>query len=248
MKSLVSLFLLLSLASFSLQSNAKISVEIVDAEKKIAAIKVIDKILPDEEVDFIEELDKLQADGYKLKLNAVVLNSAGGNGSAAQRMGEYIRERRLNTYVPKNGNCASACVYTLIGGVVRMVYGRVAVHRTTYSAELPTEKLEKALRDADKRTVAHVEAMGISHLLADAILMTPNWATRELDYKDRRRWGVHGTDRVYEELWFRKTASETKLSLDEVRDIFDKNIVACTKKAERYEMTLWDCTRSKIKN
>lgn len=34
-------------------------------------------------------------------------------------------------------NCASACVYVLIGGVVRMAYGRVAVHRTLLLMNIP---------------------------------------------------------------------------------------------------------------
>ena len=187
-------------------------------------------------------------DGYKLKLNAVVLNSPGGNGYAAMRIGEFLREKKLNTYVASGANCASACVYVLIGGVVRMAYGRVAVHRTTFTDEYPIEKLEKALRDADKKSVAYVEGMGISSLLADAILNTPNWATRQLDDRERRRWGVHGTDRIYEEMWFRKTATETKLTLDEVIKEFDKNIAACKSPPINFEMTMWDCVRSKIKN
>jgi hypothetical protein len=128
-----------------------------------------------------------------------------------------------------------------------MAYGRVAVHRTTYTEEYPTEKLEKALREVDKKIAAHVEAMGISILLTDAILNTPNWATRELDDRERRRWGVHGTERVWEEMWFRNTASETKLSLDEVRSAFDKNISACKTPPMNFEMTMWECVRSKIK-
>jgi hypothetical protein len=40
--------------------------------------------------------------------------------------------RRLNTYVGPNSLCGSACIYGVIGGVVRNTYGKVSVHRTTY--------------------------------------------------------------------------------------------------------------------
>jgi hypothetical protein len=232
---------------FSTSSLAKVKFEVIDRKEKIASITIVEKIEHEEDLDFIFFYNRLVDDGYKLKLNAIVLNSQGGNSFAAMKIGEFVREKKLNTYVSSNANCASACVYVLIGGVVRMAYGRVAVHRTTFTNEYPIEKLEKALRDADKKTVAYVEAMGISTLLADAILNTPNWATRQIDDRERRRWGVHGTDRIYEEMWFRKTAIEAKLTLDEVLNVFDNNISACKTPPINFEMTMWDCVRSKIK-
>lgn len=139
---------------------AKVKVEIIDTNSKIASIKIVERIEYEEEIRFIEEYKKLIDGGYSLKLNAVVLDTAGGNASAAMEIGRHIRKHQLNTYVHSNGNCASACIYMLIGGVVRMAYGRIAVHRTTYTDEYPTERLEKALRDADKRTVNYVQEMG----------------------------------------------------------------------------------------
>ena len=232
---------------FVTSSFAKVKFEVIDRKEKLASLTIVEKIEHEEDLDFIFFYNRLVDDGYKLKLNAVMLNSPGGNGYAAMRIGEFVREKKLNTYVASNANCASACVYVLISGVVRMAYGRVAVHRTTFTDEYPIDKLEKALRDADKKSVAHVEAMGISNLLTDAILNTPNWATRQLDDRERRRWGVHGTDRIYEEMWFRKTALETKLTLDEVRKQFDTNVSACQTPPMNFEMTMWDCVRSKIK-
>lgn len=233
---------------FSIQSFAKVKFEVIDRKAKIATLTIEEKIEHKEDLDFIFIYNKLVDDGYKLKLNTVVLNSPGGNSFAAMRIGKFVREKKLNTYVASNANCASACVYVLIGGVVRMAYGRIAVHRTSFTDEYPIDKLEKALREADKKSVAHVEAMGISILLTDAILNTPNWAVRQLDDRERSKWGVHGTDRVYEEMWFRKTAFETKLTLDEVIKQFDENSSACKTPPMNFEMTMWDCLKDKIKN
>lgn len=232
---------------FPIQSVAVVKVEILDVKEKIASLKIINKIEYEEEEIFISEYNKLIARGYKLKLNAVVLNTAGGNGYAAKKIGVFIREKKLNTYVASGANCASACIYVLIGGVVRMAYGRIAVHRTSYGEEYRIEWLEKGLREANKKTVAHVEAMGISILLADAIVNTPNWAIRELDDRDRRRWGVHGTEQLYEEMWFRKTAAESNVSLEHVIDAFNKNVSACQTPPMNFEMTMWECVKNRIK-
>lgn len=232
---------------FSIQSIAKVKFEVINVKEKVAILKIVERIEHEEDIEFISEYNKLVTAGYKLKLNAVVLDSAGGNGYSAKRIGDFVREKKLNTYVASNANCASACVDVLIGGVVRMAYGRIAVHRTTFGAEYPADKLEKALRDADKRISEYVQAMGISSLLTDAILNTPNWATRELDDKERRRWGVHGTERMFEEMWFRKTAIETNLTLDEVQKAFYQHVSECKTPPMNFEMTMWDCVKGKIK-
>ena len=95
--------------------------------------------------------------------------------------------------------------------------------------------------EVNKKTVAHVEAMGISSLLADAIVNTPNWATRELNDRDRRRWGAQGTEQLYEEMWFRKTAADVNLPLEQVVYAFNKHIPACQMPPMNFEMTMWEC-------
>ncbi len=84
-------------------------------------------------------------------------------------------------------------------------------------------------------------------MLTDAILNTPSWATRQLDDRDRRRWGVHGTDRVYEEIWFRKTANEKMLTLEQVVKGFDNHFESCKTPPMQFQMTMWECVKSKIR-
>ena len=239
-----SFLLLLCLQS---QAFAKVVVEKIDRFKKIAVVKVVERIQHEEEIELKRELDKLSKDGYKLKLNAVVLHTAGGNSSSAREMGELIRQRKLNTYVGPDDFCASACIYVLAGGIVRMAFGTVNVHRTTYTEIRPIEKLEKWLKITDEQTRTFIERMGLSPLLSDAIITTPNWASRTLDELDKKRWGVHGTERMYDELWFRNTATNTGRSLDDVNDLFSKHISECSAKAKRFEITVWDCIRQEIK-
>jgi len=235
---------LLSLCSVI--SNAKVVVEHEMTPKKIVVVKVVDRILYEEEEALKAVLDRLEKDGYRLKLNAVVLNSRGGNGSAAQAMGRLIRERKLNTFLPSDSVCDSACIYVLCGGVVRMAFGSVSVHRTSYEETYPIEKLEEALKSADDKTRKHIYDMGLSYQLTDAILMTSNSSNRRLEEAEKLHWGVHGTERMYEEIWFRSTALDTKYSVSVVESFFRKNISNCNEKARRFEMTAWECVRREM--
>lgn len=238
-------FILISIVASS-QSLAAVVVERLDTKSKIATIKIVDKIEYEEEHILKGELDTLEAEGYKLKLNAIQLNTRGGNRFSAMAMGRLIRERKLNTYVAKDSRCGSACIFVVSGGLVRMVYGYVTVHRPSFGDDMRIGAVEKYLKQGDEEMSEHFKQMGFSINVADAVLMTPHWATRELTEVELRRWGVNATDRMYEETWFRNTAIQTKLSLEEVRDIFDKNISSCVKMPKRFEMTLWDCVASKI--
>lgn len=243
---------LVPIASFLLCFNnlcfSAIVVEKLDTQLKIATVKVVEEIQYEEEHILNRELDTLEAEGYKLKLNAIQLNTRGGNRFSAMAMGRLIRERKLNTYVAKDSRCGSACIFVVSGGLVRMVYGTVTVHRPSFSEEMRIGAVEKFLKQGDDETAQHIKEMGLSLLVTDAILMTPHWAYRELTEQELRRWGVNATDRMYEEMWFRNTAIQTKHSLEEVRDIFDKNIISCAKMPLNFEMTLWDCFRLKIKD
>jgi hypothetical protein len=236
---------ILSLA-FCCFSNAAVVVEKLDNTNKIATIKIVEEIQYEEEHILKRELDALEADGYKIKLNAIQLNTRGGNRFSAMAMGRLIRERKLNTYVAKDSRCGSACIFVASGGLVRMIYGTVTVHRPSLGEAMRIGAVEKFLKQGDEEMAEHIKQMGLGILVTDAILMTPHWASRELTEQELRRWGVNATDRMFEEMWFRNTAIQTKHSLEEVRDIFDNNISTCVKMPLIFEMTLWDCVASKI--
>jgi hypothetical protein len=76
---------------------AKVKVEVISEKEKVAVLKIVEKIEHEENEEFIFQYNKLVDAGYKLKLNAIVLNTAGGNGYAARKIGEFIRDKKLNT-------------------------------------------------------------------------------------------------------------------------------------------------------
>jgi ATP-dependent protease ClpP protease subunit len=78
----------------------------------------------------------------------VLLDSRGGDGMAAMEIGKMLR--RNNAHVFVTGECASACVFLLAGGVVRGAPGfSVGIHqgRITMSSDTGTIKREVDVKE-----------------------------------------------------------------------------------------------------
>lgn len=142
--------------------------------------------------EFNSALESIDNNNQKIALNAVQLNSHGGSGEAAKEIGKIIRERKLNTYLASDAECASACVHILISGIERYAFGNVRVHRSTFSHDIDRDDVvEGFISEAKKSNKEYVKSMGISHMLADAMETTPSWSIRQLTEleKERKRIG-----------------------------------------------------------
>lgn len=170
-------------------SYSVIYVDKVDHPRKVVILKIEGRIKYEDEIEFQRTLDEIKRDGYKIKLNSVVLNTRGGSTSAAMEIGKIIRKEKLNTYVGPKHVCASACIYVLSSGIVRMAYGDVSVHRSSFNDEFPIEKVEKALVENDIEKMNYLYEMGMTTQLVEAIKVTPHWTRWTLDEKEKRRWG-----------------------------------------------------------
>ena len=231
---------------WSINANAEIYVDKVDHPHKVVILKIEGRIKHGDEIEFQKTLDEIKTDGYKIKLNSVVLNTRGGNAHSAMEIGKIVRREKLNTYVGTKHRCASACIYILSSGIIRMAYGDVAVHRTTYEDDYPIEKLEEALKKAEAESMKFLMDMGMTIQLFEAIRITPSWTTWTLDDKEKRRWGLHGTERLYEELWFRTTAKAKHYDIPVVKQFFYKHFDKCTKMAKDFKMTVFDCVKNEM--
>jgi hypothetical protein len=243
------LFSPIAILAFIIGSNysqAGIYVDKIDHPRKVVVLKIEGRIKYEDNLEFQKVFDEIKRDGYRIKLNSVVLNTAGGSPSAAIAIGKIIRKEKLNTFVGPKHHCGSACIYILSSGIIRMAYGEVTVHRTTYEDGFPTEKLENSLKQTDVDNANHLFEMGMATQLVDAIRITPNYTNWKLDDKEKRRWGVHGTERLHEELWFRTTAKAKFYDTDVVRDFFYKFNDKCTKMAKEFKMTVFECVKAEI--
>lgn len=196
--------------------------------------------------DFKSALKELDASKQTLRLNSVVLDSIGGSGSVAKEIGKLIRSRGLNTYLPSDASCASACVDILISGAQRYAFGEVLVHRSTFFGESPDDsKVEAIVAYARKREEEYIKSMGISMMLADAIDTTESWRLRKLTEAEKKRWQVFGTDRVTEEILFNQIARKRYISRHEFIGIFKTNYDDCLIDAKEFKKTIFDCAETK---
>lgn len=64
----------------------------------------------------------------------VLLDSPGGNVSAALEMGRLLRRISAHTVVDGGASCSSSCIFLLAGGVERNVFlnGRIGLHRPRF--------------------------------------------------------------------------------------------------------------------
>lgn len=63
------------------------------------------------------------------KVTTIVLDSPGGDVYSALNMAGVIHDRSISTYVPANGNCASACSFMFLAGIDRFSDGKLGVHQ-----------------------------------------------------------------------------------------------------------------------
>ena len=68
------------------------------------------------------------------KIDVLVLSSRGGSVFEGLNMAGIIYDKKLTTYVPKQGidgkgNCASACAFMFFGGSTRVADGKLGVHQ-----------------------------------------------------------------------------------------------------------------------
>ena len=197
--------------------------------------------------EFKKALNELDASKQTLRMNSVVLDSIGGSGSVAKEIGKLIRSRGLNTFLPTDASCASACVDILISGVQRYAFGDVLVHRSTFFGESHDDsKVESIVAYARKIEEDYIRSMGISMMLADAIDTTESWKLRKLTDSEKKRWQVFGTDRVAEEILFNQIARKRYISRHEFIGIFKTNYEECLVEAKEFKKTVFDC--AEIKN
>lgn len=121
------------------------------------------------------------------RVRTVLLDSPGGEVTGGLSTAALIRRRGLNTMVPWNSDCASACVILLAAGVERRVAPgtRVGVHRWKYArpaTDLDWQRDEMALK------TAFLE-LGVSTDIVDMMLAVPNSTVRWLTRSEMR--GLH---------------------------------------------------------
>ena len=136
----------------------------------------------------------------------VVFQSLGGDLMGGLRLGQFIRARGFNTYLPTKldgvdsvlkepkwqGKCFSSCAYSFLGGVERKVQvgGQYGVHQFRGQDNgldpVQTQKISAVLGK-------YMDAMGVNRLLLDQALMTDPGKVMLVPEHLRQAWKVDTT-------------------------------------------------------
>ena len=138
----------------------------------------------------------------------VLMNSPGGDGQAALKIGRILRRQNAQIFVI--GQCESACVFILVSGVVRAANsGTVGVHagRLTLTnrngvilKEIDSsQSLSNSFRLTSFNSEAHqyLSEMGIKNGLIDVMLSHQTKQTYKLTDYEMQQFGVIGFDNEY---------------------------------------------------
>jgi len=167
--------------------------------------------------EFFSDDDRL----FKKALNEgdfreIWFDSDGGSLGAGIKIGQIIRQRGLATRVPNGAECASACVYSFLGGVVRDVdaLGKVGVHMASlmfneeFISRLREILIMKEEIDLNTRIqlivslseknaaysvaaqVDHIVKMGVSLRLLNPSIDTHHWDVYWLSRQELKNFNV----------------------------------------------------------
>jgi membrane-bound ClpP family serine protease len=142
------------------------------------------------------------ADTLQINKRVLDLDSAGGQVEDAIRAGDTIAESRWTLWVREDSACHSACVLVLSGGDVRMLAGRIGIHRVIRMSSTATTRAElnAELRVVYDRIRDYLERNGTSTAVADLMKAVPNRSLRLLTDEELLRFGLEGINSAQDDL------------------------------------------------
>jgi hypothetical protein len=165
----------------------------------------------------VDSLEKYLSSHNATRVWIIEVSSPGGDIDAAMRLGSIIRAQNASVSVSGNNLCASACVLVLAAGVMRSVWGEVAIHRP-YRAEgqaLGMEQAQRGYEARNARIAAYLRRMNVPASLLDAMLAVPSHEARVLSRDELHVFGLSGIDPVYEEETDARRAKRLGVSMPE---------------------------------
>ncbi len=99
----------------------------------------------------------------------ILQNNGGGLVHIGLVVAEEVYERGLNTYIPKDSYCASACSFVFFAGRQRLAEGRLGVHQIS-APEMTGEQAQFGVSDI----VATLPKYGVSADVLGIMFSTPS--------------------------------------------------------------------------
>lgn len=138
----------------------------------------------------------------------VLLDSPGGDSYAAMQIGRMLRQHQAHVFVTRR--CDSACVFILMGGIVRAANpASVGVHAGRLTLMTPDGNVIKEIDSSSNLKNAYqltsfnstlrqyLQEMGIRHGILDVMLAQPSNRLYKLSSEDLNRYLVNGINSLY---------------------------------------------------
>jgi ATP-dependent protease ClpP protease subunit len=130
------------------------------------------------------------------------IDSLGGQVEDAIRAGDAIGASGWTIWVREGASCHSACVLILGAGDVRMISGRVGIHRIIRMSSTATTRaqLNEELQAVYGRVKAYLERNGVAVAVGDLMMAVPNRNLRLLTPAELQEYGLDGTNPAQDDL------------------------------------------------
>ena len=142
------------------------------------------------------------ADVLEIDKRVLDIDSSGGMVEDAIRAGDRIAESRWTVWVRENAVCHSACVFILAAGDMRMVSGRIGIHRIIRMSSTASTRMElnRELRVVYDRVRGYLERNGAATAVADLMMAVPNRNLRLLTGEELGLYGLDGINPAQDDL------------------------------------------------
>jgi len=142
------------------------------------------------------------ADELDIDKRVLDIDSSGGMVEDAIRTGDRIAESRWTVWVREGAVCHSACVFILAAGDMRMVSGRIGIHRIIRMSSTASTRVElnRELRVVYDRVRAYLERNGAATAVADLMMAVPNRNLRILTGDELGLYGLDGINPAQDDL------------------------------------------------
>jgi len=157
-----------------------------------------------EKLPILIDLVKERSSARELGEGRVIalLDSVGGDVYAAMRIGKMLRAHNAMVWV--NGECSSACIFVLAGGVQRlMIEGKLGLHRPYFDqaqfANLSAADAKKLYTEMTEQCRDYLAQMGIRGTLFDEMLRIPSHKVRYISRHAAEEFNLLGDDPAYAE-------------------------------------------------
>ncbi|CAB3633619.1 hypothetical protein [Achromobacter dolens] len=121
----------------------------------------------------------------------ILQNNGGGLVHIGLVVAEEVYERGLNTYIPKDSYCASACSFVFFAGRQRLAEGRLGVHQIS-APEMTGEQAQFGVSDI----VATLPKYGVSADVLGIMFSTPSKEMYFFSPQEIIKYGINRTGNV----------------------------------------------------